>query len=109
MLKHNLNKQQTIKINTMETFNYDEVIELMSECLNNLEDRVEVNDLIEIIDYDLKMGYDNRVEVEHACFSCSGLYDEIGDDFRSRLDELIKYKESSMLFTQSQQTNEIKP
>ena len=89
----------------MKTFNYDEVIELMSECLNNLEDRLEVNELIEVIDCDLRIDYDNRVEVERARFSCSGLYDEIGDDFRSRLDELIKYKESSMLFTQSQQTN----
>ena len=32
----------------MKTFNYDEVIELMSECLNNLEDRIEVNDCIEL-------------------------------------------------------------
>ena len=80
----------------MKTFNYDEVIELMSECLNNLEDRVEVNDCIELIDYDLRMDYDNRVEVESAFFSCSDLYDEIGIDFRDRLDELIKYKESSI-------------
>lgn len=80
----------------MKTFNYDEVIELMSECLNNLEDRVEVNDCIELTDYDLRMDYDNRVEVESAFFSCSDLYDEIGIDFRDRLDELIKYKESSI-------------
>ena len=80
----------------MKTFNYDEVIEIMSECLNNLEDRVEVNDCIELIDYDLRMDYDNRVEVESAFFSCSDLYDEIGIDFRDRLDELIKYKESSI-------------
>jgi hypothetical protein len=80
----------------MKTFNYDEVIELMSECLNNLEDRIEVNDCIELIDYDLRMDYDNRVEVEDARFGCSDLYDEIGIDFRDRLDELIKYKESSI-------------
>ena len=80
----------------MKTFNYDEVIELMSECLNNLEDRIEVNDCIELIDYDLRMDYDNRVELEDARFSCSDLYDEIGIDFRDRLDELIKYKESSI-------------
>lgn len=80
----------------MKTFNYDEVIELMSECLNNLEDRIEVNDCIELIDYDLRMDYDNRVEIEDARFSCSDLYDEIGIDFRDRLDELIKYKESSI-------------
>ena len=80
----------------MKTFNYDEVIEIMSECLNNLEDRVEVNDCIELIDYDLRMDYDNRVEVESARFSCSYLYDEIGIDFRDRLNELIKYKESSI-------------
>jgi hypothetical protein len=80
----------------MKTFNYDEIIELMSECLNNLEDRIEVNDCIELIDYDLRMDYDNRVEVEDARFSCTDLYDEIGIDFRDRLDELIKYKESSI-------------
>tara|TARA_R110000824_G_scaffold344716_1_gene531332 strand:- start:729 stop:983 length:255 start_codon:yes stop_codon:yes gene_type:complete len=80
----------------MKTFNYDEVIELMSECLNNLEDRIEVNDCIELIDYDLRMDYDNRVELEDARFRCSDLYDEIGIDFRDRLDELIKYKESSI-------------
>ena len=81
----------------MKTFNYDEVIELMSECLNNLEDRIEVNDCIELIDYDLRMEYDNhvrsiRVEVERARFSCSDLYDEIGIDFRARLNDLAKYK-----------------
>ena len=80
----------------MKTFNYDEVIELMSECLNNLEDRVEVNDCIELIDCNLRMDYDNRVEVEDARFSCSTLYDEIGIDFRDRLDDLVKYKESSI-------------
>ena len=81
-----------------KTFNYDEVIELMSECLNNLEDRIEVNDCIELIDYDLRMDYDNRVEVEDARFSCSDLYDEIGIDFRDRLDDLVKYKKSSINF-----------
>ena len=55
-----------------------------------------LKDNVELIDYDLRMDYDNRVEVESACFSCSDLYDEIGIDFRDRLDELIKYKESSI-------------
>lgn len=80
----------------MKTFNYDEVIELMSACLNNLEDRIEVNECIELIDYDLRMDYDHRVEVDDPRFGCSGLYDEIGIDFKDRLDDLVKYKESSI-------------
>lgn len=78
----------------MKKFTYDEVIELMSNCLNNLEEHISLGDHIEIIDYDLSM-YDNRVEIDGANFNCDGLYDEISIDFKTRLDALVDYKKES--------------
>jgi len=79
----------------MKTFTYDEVVGLMSQCLDNLEERISLGDHIEIIDYDLSM-YDHRVEIDGANFNCDELYDEISIDFKDRLDDLVKYKESSI-------------
>jgi len=65
----------------MKTFTYDEVIELMSECLNNLDEQIDT---------------DKHVKIEEdATYDLESLYDEIGIDFRKRLDDLANYKKTS--------------
>lgn len=78
----------------MKTFTYDEVIELMSNCLNHLDEQVDTGEHVEIEDYSLAMDYDNYVSIADATYDLSSLYDEIGIDFRNRLDDLANFKKS---------------
>tara|TARA_R100000951_G_scaffold111857_1_gene111365 strand:- start:43 stop:279 length:237 start_codon:yes stop_codon:yes gene_type:complete len=76
----------------MKTFTYDEVIELMSECLNNLDEQVNTNEVVQLETYDLEMDYDNYVSVADATFELDNLYNEISIDFKERLNDLANYK-----------------
>ena len=78
----------------MKTFTYDEVIELMSQCLNNLNEQIDPNEAVQLSTYDLEMDYDNYVFITDATYDISDLYDEISIDFRKRLDDLAKFKKS---------------
>jgi uncharacterized protein YjbK len=78
----------------MKTFTYDEVIELMSECLNNLNEKIDTDEYVEINKYSLEMDYDNYVFLVDATYDLSDLYDEISIDFRKRLNDLAKFKKS---------------
>ena len=78
----------------MKTFTYDEVIELMSQCLNNLNEQIDPNEAVQLSTYDLEMDYDNYVFITDATYDISDLYDEISIDFRKRLDDLVKFKKS---------------
>lgn len=62
----------------MKTFTYDEVIEIMSNCLNHLDEQIDT---------------DKHVKAEEdATYDLESLYDEIGIDFRKRLDDLANFK-----------------
>ena len=64
----------------MKTFTYDEVIEIMSNCLNHLDEQIDT---------------DKHVKIEEdATYDLESLYDEIGIDFRKRLDDLANFKRS---------------
>lgn len=76
----------------MKTFTYDEVVELISECLNNLDERVNTNEAVQLSTYDLEMDYDNYVSIADATFELDNLYNEISIDFIDRLDDLANYK-----------------
>ena len=78
----------------MKTFTYDEVIELMSECLNNLDERVNTDEVVQLNTYDLQMDYDNHVYVAGATYDLDNLYNEISSDFKERLDDLANFKKS---------------
>ena len=78
----------------MKTFTYDEVIELMSECLNNLDEQVNTNEAVQLETYDLQMDYDNYVSIADATFELHNLYNEISIDFKERLDDLANFKKS---------------
>ena len=78
----------------MKTFTYDEVIELMSQCLNNLDEQIDPNEYVEIKEYSLEMDHDKYVYLTNATYDISDLYDEISIDFRKRLDDLVKFKKS---------------
>ena len=78
----------------MKTFTYDEVIELMSECLNNLDEQIFTDEHVEIKEYSLAMDYDHHMSIADATYDLSSLYDEIGIDFRKRLDDLANFKKS---------------
>lgn len=78
----------------MKTFTYDEVIELMSECLNNLDEQIFTDEHVKIEEYSLAMDYDNHMSIADATYDLSSLYDEIGIDFRKRLDDLANFKKS---------------
>lgn len=68
----------------MKTFTYDEVMEIMSECLNNLDERVDTNEAV-------RHGVD---EYGNATFELHNLYNEISIDFKERLDDLANFKKS---------------
>ncbi len=78
----------------MKTFTYDEVIEIMSECLNNLDEQIDTNECVQIEDYSLDMDYDNCVSIADVTFDLDNLYNKIGIDFRDRLDDLANFKKS---------------
>lgn len=78
----------------MKTFTYDEVIELMSNCLNHLDEQVNTYDFVQLEAYNLEMDYDNYVSLTDATYDLSNLYDAIGIDFRDRLDDLANFKKS---------------
>ena len=78
----------------MKTFTYDEVVELMSECLNNLDEQIDTNECVQLETYDLEIDYDNYVSIAAATYDLDNLYNEISVDFRERLDDLVKYKKS---------------
>ena len=78
----------------MKTFTYDEVIELMSECLNNLDEQIHTDKYVKIAEYSLAMDYENHVSIADATYDLSSLYDEISIDFRKRLDDLANFKKS---------------
>ncbi len=64
----------------MKTFTYDEVIELMSECLNNLDEQIDTNEYVKII--------------ADTTYDLDTLYDEISIDFKERLDNLARFKKA---------------
>ena len=78
----------------MKTFTYDEVIEIMSECLNNLDEQVNTNEAVLLTTYDLQVDYDNYVSIADATYNLDNLYNEISIDFKDRLDDLANYKKS---------------
>ena len=78
----------------MKTFTYDEVIELMSNCLNHLDEQVDTDECVQLETYALEMDCDNYVSLTDATYDLSSLYDEIGIDFRNRLDDLANFKKS---------------
>ena len=81
----------------MKTFTYDEVIELMSNCLNHLDEQIDTDKHVKIVKiekYSLAMGYDNHMSIADATYDLDSLYDEIGIDFRNRLDNLANFKKS---------------
>ncbi len=78
----------------MKTFTYDEVIELMSNCLNHLDEQIFIDEHVEIEKYSLAIDHDNHVSIIGANYDLSSLYDEIGIDFRNRLDNLANFKKS---------------
>jgi len=85
-------KDMVSKKNKEITFNYDEVVEIMSNTLNSLTETISVNDCIELGDYTLRMEYDNCVYVDGAEFIADDLLDEIGIHFKDNLDSLKDYK-----------------
>lgn len=85
-------KDMVSKKNKEITFNYDEVVEIMANTLNNLTETISVNDYIELGDYTLRMDYDNYVHIEDAEFIADDLLNEIGIYFRDNLDSLKDYK-----------------
>tara|TARA_B100000902_G_C26442918_1_gene496952 strand:- start:148 stop:348 length:201 start_codon:yes stop_codon:yes gene_type:complete len=64
----------------MKNFTYDEVIELMSECLNNLDEQIDTNEYVKII--------------ADTTYDLDTLYDEISIDFKERLDNLARFKKA---------------
>jgi hypothetical protein len=76
----------------MKTFTYDEVIEIMSNCLNNLDEQIHTDKYVKIAEYSLAMDYENHVSIADATYDLDNLYDEIGIDFRKRLDDLANFK-----------------
>ena len=78
----------------MKTFTYDEVIELMSECLNNLDEQIDTNECVQLETYDLEIDYDNYVSIADATYDLDNLYNEISSDFKERLDDLANFKKS---------------
>ena len=76
----------------MKTFTYDEVVELMSECLNNLDEQIDTNECVQLETYDLEIDYDNYVSIAAATYDLDNLYNEISIDFIDRLDDLANYK-----------------
>lgn len=78
----------------MKTFNYDEVIEIMSQCLNHLDEQVDTDECVQLETYALEMEYDNYVSLTDATYDLSNLYNQIFDDFKDRLDDLASFKKS---------------
>lgn len=78
----------------MKTFTYDEVIEIMSQCLNHLDEQVDTDECVQLETYDFKISYNNYVSLTDATYDLSNLYDAIGIDFRDRLDDLANFKKS---------------
>ena len=85
-------KDMVSRKNKEITFNYDEVVEIMSNTLNNLTERINISDCIELGDYTLRMDYDNYVHVDDADFDAHDLLLEIGICFKDDLDSLKDYK-----------------
>tara|TARA_R110002110_G_scaffold74637_2_gene197526 strand:- start:972 stop:1214 length:243 start_codon:yes stop_codon:yes gene_type:complete len=80
----------------METFNYDEVIELMSNCLNHLDEHIEVDECVDLVNYKISINFDDVVEVNELSYNVDDLYDEISNDFKTRLDALVTYKSKQL-------------
>ena len=78
----------------MKNFTYNEVIELMSECLNNLDDQVNTNEAVLLKTYDLQVDHDNYVSITDTTYHLDNLYDEISIDFKKRLDDLARFKKA---------------
>ncbi len=78
----------------MKTFTYDEVIEIMSQCLNHLDEQVDTDECVQLETYALEMDYDNYVSLTDATYDLSNLYNQIFDDFKDRLDDLASFKKS---------------
>jgi hypothetical protein len=85
-------KDMVSRKNKEITFNYDEVVEIMSNTLNNLAESISFNDCIELGNYTLRMDYDNYVHIEDAEFIADDLLNEIGSGFKNNLDDLKDYK-----------------
>jgi len=85
-------KNMLAKSNKEITFTYDEVIEIMSNTMNNLDTRADISECIELGDYTLRMDYDNYVHVDNATFYAENLLDEISIYFKDNLDSLKDYK-----------------
>ena len=83
----------------MKTFTYDEVIELMSNCLNHLDEQIDTDKHVKIKEYSLTMDYNNYASDAFVCiadttYNLDNLYDEISIDFKKRLDDLANFKKS---------------
>lgn len=78
----------------MKTFTYDEVIEIMSQCLNHLDEQVDTDECVQLETYDFKISYNNYVSLTDATYDLSNLYNQIFDDFKDRLDDLASFKKS---------------
>ena len=83
----------------MKTFTYDEVIELMSNCLNHLDEQIDTDKHVNIEEYSLAMDYNKHASDAFVCiadatYDLESLYDEIGIDFKKRLDDLANFKKS---------------
>jgi hypothetical protein len=78
----------------MKTFTYDEVVEIMSECLNHLDEQVDTDKCVQIETYDVKIDFENHVSIVDATYDLDDLYNEISREFRERLDNLASYKKS---------------
>ena len=61
---------------------------------NHLDEQIDTDEHVEIEEYSLAIDYDNHVSIAGANYDLSSLYDEIGIDFRNRLDDLASFKTS---------------